>query len=161
MKQNKQFYDVDLLKEPNEQERHPQPQPHQLEGAVAPLSHTNGNLPVEGDLQKVEGGPPTLQSRRRQWYKTRNGIIGIVVVLLIVLGAAIGGAVGGTRGKSSNKDSGNNTQAPIASNSNNGGTAGIASSTQAVSLTAVPTRAPTNFNPAPTGAPIVSGSGGG
>jgi len=158
---NKQFYDVDLLKQPNEQERHP----HQLEGTAAPFSHTNRSLPVEGDLQKVEDGPPILLSQsepRRRWYKTRNGIIGIVLVLLVVLGAVIGGAVGGTEGEISNVNGKSHaTITEIFPNPSNGGTAGVASRT---GLTAVPgggpTRGPTSFKPAPTGAQIVSSSGG-
>ena len=100
-KQNKQFYDADLLKEYDEQERQRQ---------TAPASRSQTDL--ENGRQKEDYVPvSTPVSSKPRWYKTRNGIIAIVIVIIVVLGAVIGGAVGGTRGKGGDK----NTQTTITS----------------------------------------------
>lgn len=94
-KQNKQFYDADLLKEYDEQERQRQ---------TAPASRSQTDL--ENGRQKDEYVPvSTPAPSKPRWYKTRNGIIAIVIIAIIILGAVIGGAVGGTRGKGGSKSS--------------------------------------------------------
>jgi len=120
-KQNKQFYDADLLKEYDEQERQRQ---------AAPASRSQTDLENGHGRQKDEyATASTPLPLKRPWYKTRNGIIAIVVITIVVLGAVIGGAVGGTSGKGGNKNSQTTITAisPTATASSGGAaTAGVA-----------------------------------
>ncbi len=82
-KQNKQFYDADLLKEYDEQERQRQ---------AAPASRSQTDLENGHGRQKDEyATASTPLPQKRPWYKTRNGIIAIVVIVIVVLGAVIVG----------------------------------------------------------------------
>jgi len=118
---NKQFYDADLLKEYDEQERQRQ---------AAPASRSQTDLENGHGRQKDEyATASTPLPPKRPWYKTRNGIIAIVVITIVVLGAVIGGAVGGTSGKGGNKNSQTTITAisPTATASSGGAaTAGVA-----------------------------------
>ena len=113
------FYDADLLKDYDEQERQRQ---------TAPASRSNPDL--EEARQKDELSAPLAASPRKQpFYKTRKGIIIIVVALLLVIGAIVGGAVGGTRKKGNGNDNNSQStgQAPIASDTPPpSGSAGVA-----------------------------------
>ncbi|EIM84371.1 uncharacterized protein STEHIDRAFT_132732 [Stereum hirsutum FP-91666 SS1] len=106
-------YNVDLLEEGRPR------------GAASPaIAHTSDNLDPSSTSRAFEGPGPrgaggytrTLDSdpttypangttnlgTKRPWYRTRTGIIAIVIIVLVIIGAVVGGAVGGTRHKSSN-----------------------------------------------------------
>ncbi|KLO16499.1 hypothetical protein SCHPADRAFT_995074 [Schizopora paradoxa] len=119
-RQNKQFYDADLLKEYDEQERQRQ---------TAPASRSQTDL--ENGRQKEDYVPvSTPVSSKSPWYKTRNGIIVIVIAIIVVLGAVIGGAVGGTRVKGGSKST-QTTITSIPSSSTTVGQAGVSSAVTA------------------------------
>ncbi|KAI0299045.1 hypothetical protein B0F90DRAFT_1730316 [Multifurca ochricompacta] len=61
---------------------------------------------------------------RVPWYRTRRGIIGIVVAVVIVVGAAVGGGVGGTR-HSSHSSNSNASNGVGQSGSGNGAQQGV------------------------------------
>lgn len=51
------------------------------------------------------GSAAYVSPSRTSFWRTRNGIITIVVIALVIVGAVVGGAVGGTVGKKSNNKS--------------------------------------------------------
>jgi len=74
--------------------------------------------------------PPTTNDyepvdKRVPWYRTRKGIIGIVVAILVIIAAAVGGGVGGTRHSS---HSTHNSSGNIGQSGSNGTEQGAASS---------------------------------
>jgi len=73
--------------------------------------------PVVPVGKELPANPP----RKQPFFRTRNGIITIVVLVLVILAAVIGGAVGGTRHKSHT-----NTTNPFSSSSSNGQAVGVA-----------------------------------
>lgn len=101
-------YNVDLLEQPPRRTpstRNPPPQA--LQAAPAPVT-----VPLMQDAAENGSGekfraptyPPSAPKPHTSFWRTRNGIITIVLVVLVVIGAVVGGAVGGTVTKgSSNK----------------------------------------------------------
>lgn len=119
------FYDADLLREPAQQ--------RSANATPAPVIPAAARS--QTDLEAGHGKeytPLPTPAYATPWYKTRKGIIAIVIVAIVIIGAVVGGAVGGTVGKSSNKSS-NSGQAPIAGNpssTSSSAGAGIGSTSQ-------------------------------
>jgi hypothetical protein len=79
--------------------------------------------PTTSDYEPVE--------KRVPWYRTKKGVIGIVVALLVIIAAAVGGGVGGTRHSShssKNGDSSTGVGQGVQSVSEAGSTASTSSS---------------------------------
>ncbi|KAF9221787.1 hypothetical protein BS17DRAFT_243641 [Gyrodon lividus] len=65
--------------------------------AVVPLTP---GIAETGSREKLGSAAYTPASRQSFW-RTRNGIITIVLIAVVIVGAVVGGAVGGTAGKNS------------------------------------------------------------
>ncbi|KAG7442071.1 uncharacterized protein BT62DRAFT_922889 [Guyanagaster necrorhizus] len=109
------------------------------EGYNPDILRPNRTPPVLSDTEpdpESQSGPPTSKEhlplsagsssplRRIPFWRTRKGIIIIVIAVIVVIGAVVGGAVGGTVGKSSNK----NNNAVVSGSSQSGIPAASASS---------------------------------
>ncbi|KAI9430862.1 hypothetical protein H4582DRAFT_2014538 [Lactarius indigo] len=70
-------------------------------GAVSFARKEDPKTATMNDYEPVE--------RRVPWYRTRKGIIGIVVVAIVIIAAAVGGGVGGTQHHSNNATKSNAT----------------------------------------------------
>jgi len=99
-------YSVDLLEQPPR--RTPtlrNPPPPQLPQPAQQILLTPG-IAETGSGEKI--GPPvyTPEAPKSQtsFWRTRNGVITVFVIVLIVIGAVVGGAVGGTVKKSNNNN---------------------------------------------------------
>ncbi|KAK0502523.1 hypothetical protein EDD18DRAFT_695097 [Armillaria luteobubalina] len=94
------------------------------EGYNPDILRPNRTTPVRNDTDpdpESQSGPPTSKehlplsaessppSRRIPFWRTRKGIIIIVIAVIVVIGAVVGGAVGGTVGKSSSSNSSDNS----------------------------------------------------
>ncbi|KAJ3480051.1 hypothetical protein NLI96_g8630 [Meripilus lineatus] len=71
-------------------------------------------VPLASNVDHAENGMRKQESYAKYaddtpWYKTKKGLIGIVIVVIVVIAAVVGGAVGGTVGKSNNNDNNNAT----------------------------------------------------
>ncbi|KAK0477594.1 hypothetical protein IW261DRAFT_268164 [Armillaria novae-zelandiae] len=90
------------------------------EGYNPDILRPNRTPPVRNDSDpdpESQSGPPTSKEhlplsaesspplRRIPFWRTRKGIIIIVIAVIVVIGAVVGGAVGGTVGKSSSSSS--------------------------------------------------------
>ncbi|KAH8114852.1 hypothetical protein DFH11DRAFT_1726335 [Phellopilus nigrolimitatus] len=101
--QRQRFYDADLLYDDANQQhgaRNPNGTPAPGVGATAVArSNTLGrpNADVETGRTKEYAPLPPPSVRARPWYKSRVGILAIIVLVLVVIGAVVGGAVGGTQ----------------------------------------------------------------
>ncbi|KAG9310896.1 hypothetical protein JVU11DRAFT_8754 [Chiua virens] len=100
-----QGYNVDLLEQPPRRTpsmRTPAPQtPYPQSRTPVPLPLTPG-IPETNSKEKFSSPAYTSKSAeptRTSFWRTRNGIITIAILILVVVGAAVGGAVGGTVGK--------------------------------------------------------------
>ncbi|KAK0218971.1 hypothetical protein IW262DRAFT_1483336 [Armillaria fumosa] len=94
------------------------------EGYNPDILRPNRTPPVRNDTDpdpESQSGPPTSKEhlplsaesspplRRILFWRTRKGIIIIVIAVIVVIGAVVGGAVGGTVGKSSSGNSSDNS----------------------------------------------------
>ncbi|KAK0186965.1 hypothetical protein F5146DRAFT_1003949 [Armillaria mellea] len=90
------------------------------EGYNPDILRPNRTPPVRNDTDpdpESQSGPPTSKEhlplsaesssplRRIPFWRTRKGIIIIVIAVIVVIGAVVGGAVGGTVGKSNGSSS--------------------------------------------------------
>ncbi|KAH0834126.1 hypothetical protein J3R83DRAFT_11416, partial [Lanmaoa asiatica] len=95
-------YNVDLLEQPPRRMpsvRSPLPQTPQPAPLTVPLTP---GIAETGLGEKLGAPTPAASKPRTSFWRSRNGIIAIVLIVLIVIGAVVGGAVGGTVKKSSN-----------------------------------------------------------
>ncbi|OCB85970.1 hypothetical protein A7U60_g6864 [Sanghuangporus baumii] len=105
--QRQRFYDADLLNDDRQRDGLPA-------GAAAPIAaRSNTDLEagvVHGKRSKEYAQLPLSStairsSTKTPWYKTRKGIIGLVILAIVIIGAVVGGAVGGTVGKNDDDNS--------------------------------------------------------
>ena len=83
-------------------------QPHPVPIPLAPAIADAGS----GEKLGSAASAPAATTSHTSFWRSRNGIITIVVVILIVIGAVVGGATGGTIKKSSNANSETNNVTP-------------------------------------------------
>lgn len=102
------FYDADLLLDPAQQRS-----ANATPAPVVPATRSQTDL--EAGHGKEYTPTPPAPVHATPWYKTRKGIIGLIILAIVIIAAVVGGAVGGTVGKNNNnKSSDSNGQAPIA-----------------------------------------------
>ncbi|THH07716.1 hypothetical protein EW146_g9229 [Bondarzewia mesenterica] len=98
--------------------------------------HGSASPPPNASPVSEHGGPSqdiimpatatAYTSSKRPWYRTRAGIIGLVVLALVIIGAVIGGAVGGTRSNHhSSSVSSSQTQSSSAAPSSSAGSGSV------------------------------------
>ncbi|EJD04989.1 uncharacterized protein FOMMEDRAFT_145659 [Fomitiporia mediterranea MF3/22] len=96
--QRQRFYDADLLND--EANQRPTGGAAPTSGATAPAparSNTDIEAGHSGARSKEYTQLPPPTARKTPWYKTRAGILGLVILAVIIVGAVVGGAVGGTQ----------------------------------------------------------------
>ncbi|KAL5478875.1 hypothetical protein ACEPAI_2152 [Sanghuangporus weigelae] len=136
--QRQRFYDADLLNDDRQRDGGALPA-----GAAAPIgarSDTDLEAGVVHGARSKEYTqlPPSStairSSTKTPWYKSRKGIIGLVILAIVIIGAVVGGAVGGTVGKDDDNNSDHSVStvppviSPTSSSAEQGsGTAPIAS----------------------------------
>ncbi|KAF8840647.1 hypothetical protein BDN67DRAFT_626514 [Paxillus ammoniavirescens] len=92
-------YSVDLLEDrPRRSPSMRSPATPAPTTAVVPLTP---GIAETGSREKFGSAAP---ASRLSFWRTRNGIITIVVIAVVIVGAVVGGAVGGTVGKSSSNN---------------------------------------------------------
>jgi len=135
-------YSVDLLEDrPRRSASMRSPATPAPTTAVVPLTP---GIAETGSREKFGSATP---ASRQSFWRTRNGIITIVVIAVVIIGAVVGGAVGGTAGKkSSNNNTGDST-----------GTSGDKTS----SLTVPSTTASSSTTPSVNSQGVGGGGGGG
>ncbi|KAL5520397.1 hypothetical protein ACEPAG_9621 [Sanghuangporus baumii] len=130
--QRQRFYDADLLNDDRRRDGGALPA-----GAAAPIgARSDTDLEagvVHGTRSKEYTQLPPSSTAFRSltktpWYKTRKGIIGLVILAIIIIGAVVGGAVGGTVGKDDDNNSDHSVSSTSSSAEQGSGTAPIASS---------------------------------
>ncbi|THH06308.1 hypothetical protein EW145_g4174 [Phellinidium pouzarii] len=98
--QRQRFYDADILLSDANQQQHENGTngaAGRPTGAAAPAQRSNTDI-ESGRVHSKEYTPlPPPAVHRLPWYKSRTGIIAIVIVILVIIGAVVGGAVGGTQ----------------------------------------------------------------
>ncbi|KAI9461948.1 hypothetical protein BJY52DRAFT_1185294 [Lactarius psammicola] len=134
-------YNVDLLEEGRDR-RAPSPPTN---GAA---SDHNGTLldysPGAMSYARKDGPTTTTNDyepieKRVPWYRTRKGIIGIVMALLVIIAAAVGGGVGGTRHSSKSASSNNaTTTSGVGQSASNGTEQGVGESNSTSTSTLPP-----------------------
>ncbi|SJL06933.1 uncharacterized protein ARMOST_10275 [Armillaria ostoyae] len=160
------------------------------EGYNPDILRPNRTPPVRNDTDpdpESQSGPPTSKEhlplsaesspplRRIPFWRTRKGIIIIVIAVIVVIGAVVGGAVGGTVGKSSSSSSndaveggGGGTQSGItpssASSSGSGqgieqGAPATSSETRQTTVTATATATQTTPEQSSSGGTVQGGGG--
>ena len=95
---SQRFYDTDLLY--NDVSREREATNGSNPGGIPAASRSNTDIEAGRVSQTKEYSqlPPSTPVKQ-PWYKTRNGIIAIVIIALVVVGAVVGGAVGRTQAK--------------------------------------------------------------
>ncbi|KIK98382.1 hypothetical protein PAXRUDRAFT_823935 [Paxillus rubicundulus Ve08.2h10] len=92
-------YSVDLLEDrPRRSLSMRKPATPAPTAAIVPLTP---GIAETGSREKISSATP---ASRLSFWRTRNGIITIVIIALVIIGAVVGGAVGGTAGKNSSNN---------------------------------------------------------
>ena len=82
-------------------------------------SASHAALPNDSDKEAALS--PALNERKdirgRPWYRTKGGLIGLIILGIVIIAVVVGGAVGGTRHKNANgkASSSNITSSPTSS----------------------------------------------
>jgi len=103
--QRQEGYDVELL---NQHQETPPTAPH-----VTLPNESNKEAPYSPALNERRD----MRAPKRAWYRTKGGLIGLVILGIIIIAAVVGGAVGGTHHKKTtasppSSGSSNSTAAP-------------------------------------------------
>ncbi|KAI0270576.1 hypothetical protein BC834DRAFT_967341 [Gloeopeniophorella convolvens] len=90
-------YNVDLLEEGrNGRAATPPPPAASEHGQGAPFDYSPGAVGYARNGSSTQDLPEPVKPKT-PWYRTKYGIIGIIVALLVIIAAAVGGGVGGTQ----------------------------------------------------------------
>ncbi|KAG1750437.1 uncharacterized protein EDB91DRAFT_1244022 [Suillus paluster] len=101
--QRQEGYNVDLLDDRPNRPLSTQP----LQTPPPQITHRDTDVESNSQEKVVPGAVTNASPPTKSFWRRRNGIITIFVIVVVVLGAVIGGAVGGTVGKHSSTTSTN------------------------------------------------------
>jgi len=103
-------YNVDLLEQPPRRTSSVRKPPPQIPAQLPPTAPLTPAIPETVPGEKFASAPyiPQAPEPRTSFWRSRKGVITVVLIALIVIGAVVGGAVGGTVKKSSNNTTGTN-----------------------------------------------------
>ncbi|KAF8487172.1 hypothetical protein DFH94DRAFT_687643 [Russula ochroleuca] len=120
---------------------------------------TDGYSPGAIGLARKEGQLENGDhvAKKAPWYRTRWGMITIVIIIILIIGGAVGGAVGGTHHSNSHSGSngGDNTGRPNTTSTTIGGSQNAGTQISALA----PSSSLTTTGPTPTPAPTNSLAG--
>ncbi|KAI9511226.1 hypothetical protein F5148DRAFT_1172756 [Russula earlei] len=144
-------YDVDILDESRDRRAPTPPKalaPSDQQHGPSAVGYSPGALSYARKEEQAPAPATTtangyeLVLEKVPWYRTRWGIIAIVVVIILIIGGAVGGAVGGTR-HGSDKSKSNNSSSDVQ------GQGQATNSSQQVGVTPASSTFPTVSSPPP------------